>query len=619
MATKVVADEGGDDKAPLSPEAKRSSLPLPTTHASNEGEGEGAGADASSGATDAVSFKESDADLVIDTSTGSILQGGDDGDFDLSRADANTEVGENAKMDDDNDNDVRGVEGKGEEEEGEENDAEEEDEGEALDFNGDFSQYGFRTTPNADMSGGSIFGHPLFGMGGGHDPQADELRLVEKVQDTLESIRRRTAISMPEATSADGENETPAATETMTTLIDRMDTLIAILNDEVQPSVTVASGARNDDQEADDTDDANENNAALPSALQLVVECLPMLRGILDEDPSMRLLPAAVPSPAGGDEGLGADIEEAYEMGPSLPSGKPRCGLLRTKVASTITAIAGLGYGQIEIAILQEGFIPRLIDMLFQFELNSVLHHSVGSLLNICIESQSQGLHRAVLVEASLLERIIQSFSESERDIAEGKRGKGYIGILTSLAGRIQEAADNGKEAVVEAIAGCDRWASFFEETILPIHELYQKPLGGPLPQVPVMGEHADLWDQVASIFRNASSNTGGGGSGGSLMEVDIAQLLAAAASGNSDALFGGISSSFNELDEDDEDEEDEEDEEDDGIDEDFDSGSAFRIETIEEERETGQETTGAEKQADASKTKVGAGETLSEGENGKK
>ena len=481
-------------EGPPSPEARAPSLPVPagSTDDGNAENGNKDGGDDS--ASDAVAFTESEADVVIDATSGEFLSQG----FDLPQ--------DENDVNDDGDNDFNL----------------------AQNFQFDIADL----DGHGDEGGG--FSDQFSALGLEPNSQIDELQTVSTVQDALDTLADRNKICAPQAGTHSGE--------TMTTLVDRLDTLINVvceseLNGKAAGTFSVGASIERESAATSDLE-------SLPSALRLVVEFLPNLRSILDEKPTLRLQPrsADVDSPGqkmgnNGAIGCSEDIADSFEMGHTTYAGKPRCGLIRVKTASIVTQMAGLRHPAVDALIAQHEFLPRLVDLFFEFELNSTLHFAVGSLLAICLDGNSEILLRQVVQDCALPKRIVEGFRDNEAFVAKSGRRLGFMGVLTSLAGKLQEAAEDNKTPVVEALSEMgEAWSSFFDATIIPLHELHQRPLGGALPQLISQDPHEDLLQQVQSILGNLRSP---GGGSPLVSGSDIAQLLAAAMSGGAGGAFG--------------------------------------------------------------------------------
>ena len=305
---------------------------------------------------------------------------------------------------------------------------------------------------------------------------------------------------------------------------------------------------------AENVDIDDEQCGLSEDLLAVLKRLLPKFKVVLGETPKLHV--PGKPSATDGEASGAADPVEAVG---SLPSDlvttcgelKPRCGILRVKVAGMLAELLRFRAESLDQEVVDLGLLPMLIDLFFKYDCNNILHNAVASCAITALEGQHVPLQESLLVKCNLLERIMEAWEDNDADKAKDKsRGRPYMGALTQISTVVNNVAAAGdKSFVSEHVSGNKAWDSFVETQLKVLLELHARQIGGPPPQAMAMHEEidqGDIWNNLAKIlssFRGAS-----GGEDGDFGSLDLAKLMA----------LGGLTGDNAEEDEDDDFDDDE-------------------------------------------------------------
>eukprot|EP01105_Mastigella_eilhardi_P015809 TRINITY_DN3619_c0_g1_i1.p1 TRINITY_DN3619_c0_g1~~TRINITY_DN3619_c0_g1_i1.p1 ORF type:complete len:758 (-),score=197.72 TRINITY_DN3619_c0_g1_i1:38-2311(-) len=155
--------------------------------------------------------------------------------------------------------------------------------------------------------------------------------------------------------------------------------------------------------------------------------------------------------------------------------------------------------------------LPRIVDMMFHFSWNTLLHQVVQDILDFLFASPHTELKLYVLTSTRLLQRILDTEAASAQEQSDTGLARGNIGTLTKIANTVNLlVTKNGPYVpdprLVELVAGVPGWEEYTNTTLAKrLHEESQL-LGGKRPGM-LSPSQLDLL-----------LNDNGGGSGGNGM-----------------------------------------------------------------------------------------------------
>ena len=183
---------------------------------------------------------------------------------------------------------------------------------------------------------------------------------------------------------------------------------------------------------------------------------------------------------------------------------RPRCGLMKVKVAQLLQMMISCRYPAINGAIVELGLMRRLWDLFFLHERNNTLHCAVVKATIEILEGTSVNLKHELLSETEgcdLVVKILNSFELNDARLAAGHSRLCYMGQLTVCARELCQSTD---DFVVSALSKVgERWENFKVATLAPLDELDRRPLGGvvPEPEVPEEQDHQMLLENLTAIL----------------------------------------------------------------------------------------------------------------------
>ena len=236
---------------------------------------------------------------------------------------------------------------------------------------------------------------------------------------------------------------------------------------------------------AENVDIDDEQCGLSEDLLAVLKRLLPKFKVVLGETPKLHV--PGKPSATYGEASGAADPVEAVG---SLPSDlvttcgelKPRCGILRVKVAGMLAELLRFRAESLDQEVVDLGLLPMLIDLFFKYDCNNILHNAVVSCAITALEGQHVPLQESLLVKCNLLERIMEAWEDNDADKAKDKsRGRPYMGALTQISTVVNNVAAAGdKSFVSEHVSGNKAWDSFVETQLKVLLELHARQIGGP-------------------------------------------------------------------------------------------------------------------------------------------
>jgi len=292
----------------------------------------------------------------------------------------------------------------------------------------------------------------------------------------------------------------------------------------------------------------------------VLISLLPQFKSVLLETPFLRV-PGKVPLNFSENSGAAAPIDIPGELPSDLVSTsgalKPRCGILRVKIAAMIAELVRFRTEALDNVLVELGVLQILMDLFFTYDSNNMLHNAVTSSVITILEGSCVPLQKELLENCQLLNRIIKAFEDNEVERAKDKsRQRPYIGALTQISTVVNEVAVSGdRDFIAETVENNPEWKVFVETFLKPLQEIHARQIGGAAPpranHVEEEYDQGDIWNNLAKILSSFRGNDGGleGNEGGDFGGLDLASLMA----------LGGFTGVDDEDDDDDDDDETEE------------------------------------------------------------
>ena len=209
---------------------------------------------------------------------------------------------------------------------------------------------------------------------------------------------------------------------------------------------------------------------------------------------------------------LGDPIPLPLKLGSDMPSYrnptnlKPRCGLMKVKVAQLLQMMICCRYPSINAAVVELGLVQRLWNLFFLHERNNTLHCAVAQATLDILDSTSMVLKRNLLgtelEDCNLITNVLESFERNDAEIMNGNGRLCYMGHISMCAFELSRSTDViVREALINV--GGIRWEKFNIDTLEPLTKLDQQNLGDPVPQPPVpeAPDHQMLLENLTAIL----------------------------------------------------------------------------------------------------------------------
>ncbi|KAL1558539.1 serine/threonine-protein phosphatase 6 regulatory subunit 3-like isoform X2 [Salvia divinorum] len=126
---------------------------------------------------------------------------------------------------------------------------------------------------------------------------------------------------------------------------------------------------------------------------------------------------------------------------------RPPLGKHRLKVVEFLAVLLKTGNELTEKELVNSGAIHRVLDLFFEYPYNNALHHHVESILYSCLESKNSAIVDHLLVDCSLVPKILQAeknstlgeLNQQPTVPASGRYAPraGYFGHLTRISNKL--------------------------------------------------------------------------------------------------------------------------------------------------------------------------------------
>lgn len=157
-------------------------------------------------------------------------------------------------------------------------------------------------------------------------------------------------------------------------------------------------------------------------------------------------------------------------------------GFYRLKVVDFYLSLLRTRYRVIDEQFGKQGTLKIILDLFFTYRWNNFLHSIVEQIILTVLESQNDDLKHEMLVNAGLLDRIVEA---NKLNISESTRPRnarlGYMGFLTTISLSIAAAASSNPK-IEELIEQHTEWKNYYNTSLTEIRTIMTKPLGGHRP-----------------------------------------------------------------------------------------------------------------------------------------
>eukprot|EP00252_Welwitschia_mirabilis_P001765 TRINITY_DN11708_c0_g1_i1.p1 TRINITY_DN11708_c0_g1~~TRINITY_DN11708_c0_g1_i1.p1 ORF type:complete len:764 (+),score=141.89 TRINITY_DN11708_c0_g1_i1:237-2528(+) len=148
---------------------------------------------------------------------------------------------------------------------------------------------------------------------------------------------------------------------------------------------------------------------------------------------------------------------------------RPPFGIHRLKIVEYISAIVRNSNGSTRQELIHLGAINRIIDLLFEYPFNNILHHHVESIITTCLESKDAIVIDHILKDCDLVGKLIAAdkdcFVTNSIKSLVTTSGKplprlGHMGHLTRIANKISRLSSSTVQiqAIQQANPEWQRW-----------------------------------------------------------------------------------------------------------------------------------------------------------------
>lgn len=195
----------------------------------------------------------------------------------------------------------------------------------------------------------------------------------------------------------------------------------------------------------------------VPEGIQTIIERVPQFAGILDTAPE-----ASFSTPAG-------------ELNPPL-------GATRLRLVEFFDLLFQLSYDSVQEALISSSVLSKLLDLMFQYENNNLLHNIVTDIICIIINSESDALKKHLFEDAKLLQRILKAEKENRKYLQEPKsQRKPYMGHIILISNVTAEAAKE-QPYIEELVSNQENWQKWVSAGLKERNRAESSVLGGPTP-----------------------------------------------------------------------------------------------------------------------------------------
>ncbi len=163
-------------------------------------------------------------------------------------------------------------------------------------------------------------------------------------------------------------------------------------------------------------------------------------------------------------------------------------GEMRLKVVEhllTLFRVTVERYSSIGKVIASLDIFNILLDLFFKYEFNNILHCQVFTVIQMVLESKDEDLTRALLIEAKLVERLLDAYHKNEEIASTGNNKAfrlGYMGFVVDIANLLRRHALDGSSMVGPHLESVSGWSDFVTNFLDVRNSINEKQLGGPAP-----------------------------------------------------------------------------------------------------------------------------------------
>lgn len=154
-------------------------------------------------------------------------------------------------------------------------------------------------------------------------------------------------------------------------------------------------------------------------------------------------------------------------------------GFERLKIVEFISALFITNKLCIDNELVKTDILNTCLDLFFTYPWNNFLHAIVEIIIQSILEGENEGLKMTLVVDAKLIERIVNASKENDEESAK-PRGfrKGYMGHLTAISHSLISIATSapGIEKLLSENAG---WEQFVKGELTYIRERENQSLAG--------------------------------------------------------------------------------------------------------------------------------------------
>lgn len=158
-------------------------------------------------------------------------------------------------------------------------------------------------------------------------------------------------------------------------------------------------------------------------------------------------------------------------------------GFYRLKVVDFYLSLLRTRYRSIDEQFAKQGTLKIILDLFFTYRWNNFLHSIVEQIILTILESQNDDLKHEMLVNAGLLDRIVEAnkLNITESTTRPRNARLGYMGFLTTISLSIAAAASSNPR-IEELIEQHTEWKNYYNTSLTEIRTIMTKPLGGHRP-----------------------------------------------------------------------------------------------------------------------------------------
>lgn len=158
-------------------------------------------------------------------------------------------------------------------------------------------------------------------------------------------------------------------------------------------------------------------------------------------------------------------------------------GFYRLKVVDFYLSLLRTRYRSIDEQFAKQGTLKIILDLFFTYRWNNFLHSIVEQIILTILESQNDDLKHEMLVDAGLLDRIVEAnkLNITESTTRPRNARLGYMGFLTTISLSIAAAASSNPK-IEELIEQHTEWKNYYNTSLTEIRTIMTKPLGGHRP-----------------------------------------------------------------------------------------------------------------------------------------